>query len=563
LTDCVQAASSPGPPNPSDQPNTGGTTQQTIPVYITDTSHKVLAAASVIVVLAAVALSRSIPSSSPRTDITFHPVTRVLMVLGGVTAWALGIAGFATSFTSTKITPDPTRSITRRDTTGNLGFVQTDHAIAGTILFALAYVIAPLFIIGRQCIRHRERITEPEPTTTRHADDKGAISRRSNASDYPSRPANERSGTSHRTQPSISGPITPEDDVDMMDRNGENIEDEPMGAGKRVRLAQKKLSAPTAFFKEQLWPGKPWAGSSKKRERVSSHPLPPSPHPRGRSTSPTSPTVPSDPPAEGGGGFVVLNRGRNALDRRTPPQSSYDLLNQRRAPTNLGEVSWLERRRNVNMINDLDYAMSQQNRQPSPVIAPSAQYSKPLLSSHPDGELETDRRPLPSYEFPARSTVVLHCLFHLLLLALCIFTASSIFQKGDGTLATPLGAVFVVLVFGFYVFVFFLAMRSRREDSVISVIISRLRVSKGSIPREMEYGMDEHSAAPETKHLPGDQSPLPDTTTLKSSRAFIQQVNEARGQDPHGDDDEDDAEDIEREMGRRDVSAIHRPIESC
>jgi hypothetical protein len=82
--------------------------------------------------------------------------------------------------------------------------------------------------------------------------------------------------------------------------------------------------------------------------------------------------------------------------------------------------------------------------------------------------------------------------------------------------------------------------------------------------------MDAHSDTPETKHLPGDQSPVPDAMTVNSSRAsraFIQQsrysgeISDARGQDPRLEDGEDDAEDIEREMGKRDVGGA--PLHIC
>jgi len=494
-------------------------------------------------------------------------------------SWVLGIAGFAASFASTEINPESTSSLQRRDGSGDAGFVKTDHAIVGTILFGLAYVLVPLVVLGRRWMMWREYSSaRPVSPVTSHQEDKGPTPRRSNVS-APMSEHRSRPGLGRVARQSLSihtRTVTSEDQVDMLARrSGDGGDDEPIGAGKRVRLAQGPLPAPTAFFREHFSHGRLWVTFARKRERVPSHPSPPPLHSRADSTSPTTPlNLPTEGSGGGGGGggFVVLNRGRNALDRRTPPPQ--DQYYPRRSPATLGEVSWLERRRNVHMVSDLDYAMSQQHartsqQHSSPLVTPSTQHSKPLLSSHLDAEAEeVHRRISPSHEiaeFPALWTVVFHCVFHLILFALAVFTASSIFQRGGGTLATPLGAAFVALLFAFYAFLVFLAIRGLPEGSIAAVVVSRLRADHTATLHEAEgerIGLGEYVGTPEAKHGLKDTSTVVDSLAHESSsasRAFLQRSrysgelsdgrNEVRG-DANG---EDDAEDIEREMERRDV----------
>lgn len=244
----------------------------------------------------------------------------------------------------------------------------------------------------------------------------------------------------------------------------------------------------------------------------------------------------------------------------------------------LTEVSWLERRRNVHLVNELDYALSHHHAHTSPAVTPTTQYTRPFHSSpsEADAELARMRMASSSYQgagFPSTRIVLLHCSFHLLLLALSIFTATSIFLKADSMLATPLGAVFVVLVAAFYILMIVLAIRGKPRGSITAVIINRLRANGEAQKRASAHDikLEEHSpAAPEDRHGAGDHSVMGETTTLKSStrasRAFIQhsryseEILNTRGQEAAAHtDDEDEAESIEREMGRRDVSIVTVP----
>ena len=121
------------PNSPSDLP-----TSNTF-LYNTSVLHKSLAAVSVALFLPALVFYRlSVPSVS-----SSHPMERNmgLMYLGivlGVAAYALGIVGLATSFTSIA----PVASVVRRDQSSI--HLQTGHSIAGLALFAGLYGLVPL-----------------------------------------------------------------------------------------------------------------------------------------------------------------------------------------------------------------------------------------------------------------------------------------------------------------------------------------------------------------------------------------------------------------------------------
>ncbi|KAI1789559.1 hypothetical protein LXA43DRAFT_892782 [Ganoderma leucocontextum] len=143
---------------------TGNGTSSNPFTYNTSMVHKVLGAASVALFLPAVALYRI---SQPAISVT-HMAERNLAsmyvgILIGVAAYALGIVGLATSFTSiTTVSPIAKRAATSVH-------LQTSHAKAGLVLFAGLYVLVPalqlLALAIRQCCIPRDR--EPGDIRTR------------------------------------------------------------------------------------------------------------------------------------------------------------------------------------------------------------------------------------------------------------------------------------------------------------------------------------------------------------------------------------------------------------
>jgi hypothetical protein len=260
------------------------------------------------------------------------------LIIAGV-AWALGVAAFATSFTSTRRTSSGGQTLAKRDP-ATTGFASTGHAIAGCILFALAYVITPIVSLVRSRNRryHHYENRHGEETSEMHGMD---------STSHPSdeHTPGEKSYLTHRHNVSVTAPHTPDGDSHADEQGDENDDGEPIGAGKRVRLRDRAF-APTAFLKDRFW-SNVWKRSH--RQRLPSRASPP--------TENRDPEAEAEPAAPSETGFVVLNRGRNALDRRIP--SPGERLGPLGLPVTLSDVSWLERRRNVGAVGDLDYAMSQ------------------------------------------------------------------------------------------------------------------------------------------------------------------------------------------------------------
>jgi hypothetical protein len=485
----------------------------------------------VLVILASVLSSRLGPPSKEDSRVSKVLTNGKVTIVSGVVAWAIGVAGLALSFTSIQATDS---NLSKRSDKSTTKFLPTDHAIAGFILFLLAYVAAPLIIIFRRKVY---------PKRTPPNDPKSEA--------YLSPPLHHEEPSSREKTPiqhhlgSTSTP--PHSDI-------EEDDGEPTGAGKPVRLNIRRTPAPSAFFRDQLWPGK-W-GKSGKRERLSSQPDPPQRRPSEALSSEERGENATDgeaSPETGGGetGFVVLNRGKRALERRMPPSDEHRLHSSHKS---LGEMSWLERRRHMNTISDLDYAMSRMppssNSYSQSPLTPPNSTTAPLVAS----------RTGPRHGFPRWDTILLHCLFHLLLLALCVFTVQAIFSR-SGKLGTALGVIFVLLVVLFYVLVVVLAFRRQpsKTPSILVTAATRLRGSEDSNADASRGRLGENQSVADSRTLAGEthSSPMLGFNTLQT-RPLMHTRYSADTNDRPGaqDDDDDEGERIEREMGRRDVSSV-------
>lgn len=457
-------------------------------------------------------------------------------------AWALGAAGFATSFTSTKRTNSSNTSLARRESAAAaVGFASTGHAIVGCILFVLAYIVAPIVILIRSKYRPRHRYENHhlDEASEMHSIDPA---RHSGDGHTPG----EKSYLSHRNNISTSGsivPQTPEGHAHDDEHEEEDDDGEPIGAGKKIRLRDSAF-APSAFIKDLLW-SDGWKRSQ--RQRVPSQPSLPS-------NTTASEFIPDpSPPTETG--FVVLNRGKNALDRRTPAPG--ERVGPLGLPVNLSDVSWLERRRNLGVVADLDYAMSQLRPNP-PDQRPSSYFnpanSPPQNSVTPPPVHAARHSPA---KFPDWKTILLRSAFQALLFALSIFTVIALFTKSGSGMGTPLGAVFVVLMVVFYATVVVLALRGKPRGSILVVIFSRLQgtdstsTTQRAAPASVVTGEGSESR-PLAERSMAESATL--MSSIRASRGYAQPSHHSV--DESARDDDDEVEGIEREMGRRDVSVI-------
>ena len=432
--------------------------------------------------------------------------TQTVLVFLAMASWTLGVIGFVVSFTSTrKITSATSKfslegraKVVKRD--GGSVFGSTPHAIVGCVLFGLAYIITPIIVISRAYIRKRRQ------TTPRQVDGQGIdeiptlhhgfgmdVSANSTPGEKAAPFANLNRHNSSVHSPSISTALNNPSLATMLNAHegGSALEgggdeeegDEPLGAGHRERLrARKPTFAPSAFsvFK---WPrawtlSTPKDGNAKSSRRLSSNasaPMLPRTS-RGSSSPPivshnsshvpsraqSRPTTadrksantitPASPVAAGNGGesgFVVVNRGRHALDRMTHAMPSNTHGSGER-PVMLSDVSWLERRRNMNLVSEMDYAMSRlpsSKRHSTLALMDAAATPDEHHTRHPQRRASTREM-----EFPMGRVVLLHLAFHALLCALVIYTAVAVFSKTTSErLSAPLGVVFVLLALAYYI----------------------------------------------------------------------------------------------------------------
>lgn len=156
MTECAKQLQPQSPPLPSGNqpsPSSGGRPAATstaqsgqskaVNLYDTSVTHKILAPVSLALVLPAIVLYRlSLLSASSHSLPRYRIGFTYLSGLVAVVAYAVGLAGLATAFTSIKYTG----SIAKRSSVPNLS---TTHGRAGIALFAGFYGLVPIMIAAR------------------------------------------------------------------------------------------------------------------------------------------------------------------------------------------------------------------------------------------------------------------------------------------------------------------------------------------------------------------------------------------------------------------------------
>ncbi len=135
--------------NPGNNPGGGNQSTTTTSRYNTSTLHKSLAAVSVALFFPALAFYRlSAPPVSSARPMESNVGIMYLGIMVGVAAYALGIVGLATAFTSISevSTPVAKRAISSLH-------LQTPHSKAGLALFAGLYGLVPLLQLVALCLR--------------------------------------------------------------------------------------------------------------------------------------------------------------------------------------------------------------------------------------------------------------------------------------------------------------------------------------------------------------------------------------------------------------------------
>ncbi|KIY49182.1 hypothetical protein FISHEDRAFT_58127 [Fistulina hepatica ATCC 64428] len=251
---------------------------------------------------------------------------------------------------------------------------------------------------------------------------------------------------------------------------------------------------------------------------------------------PSSDSDRSAPPAPKSS-FVVVNRGQ----RRRHSSLSNDLG---RAPTprmlsrTLGEMDWLQRRRSLNTVGELDYAITQairtQEATPNTVDA--------LIPA----------QDIHLIEFPSKYEIVIRLLFHAILFALCIFCLFALWHRAS----VAAFAVFLAWTVIFYALIFVMSWYSRPSRSLLSAILFRLRSSRAQLVPTIPTANANGYVSVRAPYL----------NQPRFRRATPQQDDPVYAMSPRSVDDDGDEEDeetqqlrMEAEMERRHVSIVTVP----
>ncbi|KIJ56497.1 hypothetical protein M422DRAFT_22661 [Sphaerobolus stellatus SS14] len=478
----------------STNPGSGPSSVSDVAQFDVSVTHKVLPPVSIATLLGAVVLLRySLPSSSAPSSSQVASWYIAISVL--FAAYAVGVAGFAISFTSLS---HPESTLKRRESTSSIPFLPTGHARAGFALFILLYGVFTVLAVGTWLRRRLKQINHPENLT----DEKEPMDGGLGIHEKPLSPG---------TTPGDERPPSPSQSAPEMHSRDSSL---PSG---RART----------FSGPGILPG--W-----RKQRISA-------------------SEGSDQAPSAYKGFEVTNRPRR-VSAAGALHPARDLLRS------LNDLSWLERRRSVGAVGELDYALNQLGQSPRSVSPPFT--SRPptvALSNRPFVRTPTPHN--PTWPFTVWDAF-LHIFFHALLLANCILILIALFFRA------PLAAfiVFLVWTVAFYICIFLLAWHGHPEASILSTAIQRLRTHPMTPVPQVDPSVVEEPRSPMASPYAYQQpswrravSPLEDDRLTRTShgRQTLDLDN--------ADDDDDDDDEIERqrrmeeELERRDVHIITVP----
>ncbi|KAJ7744440.1 hypothetical protein DFH07DRAFT_22032 [Mycena maculata] len=230
--------------------------------------------------------------------------------------------------------------------------------------------------------------------------------------------------------------------------------------------------------------------------------------------------------APGQRGFEVLNRPartRRASGSRLGVPLTH--MSQHAGSHSLGDLDWLNRRRSLTAVGELD--LNQTTAAVPPPSTPGTLLEPPAAAPPPN--------------MPPPSSVLLRLFFHASLLGLCVFCLVALWFKAPRSTF----GVFLAWTVAFYVILLSSGWRGKPDRSTLSLLLDRLRTAPPAIaPRPSVSDTlpetDENVTFPYIHHRP----------TYR--RALLSDATGPQGTDTEEEDD-DRAED---EMRRRDISIV-------
>lgn len=239
-------------------------------------------------------------------------------------------------------------------------------------------------------------------------------------------------------------------------------------------------------------------------------------------------------------GFEVLNRPANRTLRPAETWSAAMHHTSQPMPSSrsLGEIDWLLRRRSLNAVGELDYALSMaHNAQRNSAAASGPAYPPSLHST--SGSRGT----------PSVLIIAAYAVAQIGFLGLNVITLVALWKHA------PRAAfiVFLIWVVLFYALLFLVPQRLEVERHILS-IISRRKQKQPDVP----------AAIPSSPTPPPNSSHGPYLHTPSFTRTPPTDMSSGGARSAEEDDDDDIDEDtrqrmIEAEMDRREVSIITMP----
>ncbi|KAL0579541.1 hypothetical protein V5O48_002470 [Marasmius crinis-equi] len=254
--------------------------------------------------------------------------------------------------------------------------------------------------------------------------------------------------------------------------------------------------------------------------------------------------------------FEVLNR-----PKRRRPSGGVMAVEPRAASRSLSEMDWLQRRRSLNAVGELDYAISQAIR--AEELPPTPGTTDVLMAISPRKSL------FPS--LPPPLEIIVRITLHIALCGLCVVALNALWTRASSKVYFALLLVWVLLS---YVLFIVLAWHGRPPTSILSHVIARLR-GKSPLPPPPTTTPEQYRSVTNTPtpHTPSPGYPFPMSVSGPYTHHFpphrIAGPEEFSYASPRSvetdyDDDPDEDEDsrqqrIESEMGRREVSIVTVP----
>ncbi|KAJ3801617.1 hypothetical protein GGU11DRAFT_768755 [Lentinula aff. detonsa] len=394
--------------------------------------------------------------------------------------FGLGIAGLVSAFTS--ISSDaPNSNLSKRSSPTNL-HLHTGHGIASLAFFIALYVIFPMLWLSSRHVSHPSEVKSPSEVLSSDKQQRTSVD------------------TAEKLKSTQSRSRTP-----------------------------SRLSSPRQ--RTHSWgPSMMWRPSTDRRPSSDDSDSNSSAGPQAALTQViVPPTTVPEPPRS----FDVLNR---------PPRVRR--MHMDRTPAgSLRDIDWLQRRRSLNAVGELDYALTQAQRA----------RQRALLSNFATTDTPTHLHINVTPQMPGTMGIVLHILLQSLILGLIII---SLVKLWSSFLVGFI--VFLVWTIAFYFALIVLAWNGRPNISILAVILARLRAEPTTQSTQYLASQSPPVSAPDYYAFPQGSGPYYHEPPFQAASTDLSHGGPRSLETDDDDEEDEDARQqrMESEMDRREVVTV-------